>query len=125
MKVYTDSISCAEKILGENPGWRESSLHSENSDIQILSKNLYSEEAISECEVHFHSLWKYLFLVKSAAGSQYDVLRKLTQKENSLPGGILCMAESGKGFHGFEGIRRIDTFVLLTFILKICIIYVQ
>ncbi|MFC2131075.1 biotin--[acetyl-CoA-carboxylase] ligase [Bacteroidota bacterium] len=48
-----------------------------------------------------NNLWKYLFLVEHTEESQYDALIHLAQNSN-LPDGIICIAGSGKKFHGFH-----------------------
>ncbi len=45
--------------------------------------------------------WNYLFITEFAEESQYDAIISLAQSKN-IPDKILCLAGSGKNFHGFH-----------------------
>jgi BirA family biotin operon repressor/biotin-[acetyl-CoA-carboxylase] ligase len=63
---------------------------------------LYSSDALSVGEVDWGQSWRCLFLVKSAAASQYDLLVNLAQSKEPLPDRILCLAGTGSKLHGFK-----------------------
>ncbi len=43
-----------------------------------------------------------MFVVEIADRSQFDVLVNAAKSESSLPSGVVCLAGSGHGFHGFR-----------------------
>ncbi|MFH1051885.1 MAG: hypothetical protein V1779_13265 [bacterium] len=45
--------------------------------------------------------WNYLFIIEFAEESQYDAIISLAQSKN-IPDKLLCLAGSGKNFHGFH-----------------------
>jgi BirA family biotin operon repressor/biotin-[acetyl-CoA-carboxylase] ligase len=49
--------------------------------------------------------WAYLVLSRFAPRSQYDQMIDLARRREGLPGGIVCVAGAGEGFHGFKGRR--------------------
>jgi biotin-[acetyl-CoA-carboxylase] ligase BirA-like protein len=48
----------------------------------------------------FPGRWAHAFLVEHAPSSHYDLLVKMNQWDNKLPDGTLCLAGSGRKFHG-------------------------
>lgn len=49
------------------------------------------------------SFWTSWFLAAAASDSQYDTLRQVVGDGPDLPGHVVCLALSGRGFHGQQG----------------------
>jgi biotin-[acetyl-CoA-carboxylase] ligase BirA-like protein len=47
--------------------------------------------------------WTSWYLATEASVSQYDTLRRVIGDRQDLPGHVVCLALSGKGFHGQQG----------------------
>ena len=45
----------------------------------------------------------HLLLSEFSPGSQYDHLIRLARRDPGVPDGVVCLAGSGSGFHGFKG----------------------
>ena len=98
MNIITDNIEFTSKSgFGKTEDF---ALLKENSVLEITdtifekSKRLFSKTAdIGQ--------WSYLFVSEFSEKSQYDSIINLSQKIN-IPDKILCIAGSGKNFHGFH-----------------------
>lgn len=102
MHVYTDNIEFAEKNLVEKPSWKDTALSTLDEKIRILAGRLFPDTISLKSASVENDAWNYLFIIKHAAQSQFDILIELGREQQDLPGGILCLAESGKKFHGFR-----------------------
>ena len=104
MRVFTDSVGFAEKLLGKDLDWKTERKTDEgqNGDIRILIESLIPGEPIYSVEIDSRGFWKYILLVEKAPESQYDVLIRLVQDDWELPDGVLCIADQGSGFHGLK-----------------------
>ncbi len=71
-------------------------------EVKTIVSKLFQKKVLYQITCGIHGGWRYLFLVKNALGSQYDVLRSLCRAKVNLPDGVLCLASSGKKFHGFK-----------------------
>jgi biotin-[acetyl-CoA-carboxylase] ligase BirA-like protein len=60
------------------------------------------EVPLLETEVEAPPLWEHLFLVESAPRSQFDLLVELGRERRLPPGGLVCVAGEGTGFHGMR-----------------------
>ena len=103
MLVYTDSVDYARIVLGRSAdNW--SAPASELSDeLRSLIESAYGAREIRESTVHGGSNWHYLFLVKAAERSHYDLLIELSRAGIRVPDRVLCLAGAGERFHGFKG----------------------
>lgn len=102
MIVYTDSIDYAEQVLSPGLSWKTVSPASVNKEVEKLYADLYHVDSIAVSTIGWNRVWKYLFIVKSAPDSQYNILIKLAQTETELPDGILCLVGSGSKLRGFK-----------------------
>lgn len=102
MVVYSDNTEFAEKVLYPNPDWKKTSLSEMDEAIRPVAVKLFpSGNPVLACSLK-DDHWKYLFIVKHTPESQFDMLIELGRKHHHLPGGILCLAESGNKMHGFR-----------------------
>lgn len=102
MRVYTDSIQYAEKLLGVALAWNRPETEKKNSGLVHILNLLFQKNRFFQCDVKSTPLWKYLVITGSASESQYDVLVRLTQDNVKIPDGTICLAAEGSGFHGFK-----------------------
>lgn len=105
MNIITDSKNFAARYTPAGTDWKEYDYNSISEITGLVdeifpdTEQLYcSQTGVWEQE---KSMWQYLFLVEHAEESQYDALIRLAQNGN-LPNGIICVAGSGKKFHGFH-----------------------
>jgi BirA family biotin operon repressor/biotin-[acetyl-CoA-carboxylase] ligase len=102
MVIYTDSIAFAQQVLPTRLAWATASLKSIKGEIKGVATNLFETASLASSNTDWNQNWQYLFIVKSASQSPYDVLIKLAQENESLPNGILCLAGSGSKLHGYK-----------------------
>lgn len=102
MYVYTDNIEFAEKNLSEKFVWKDTTLSDMDEKARMLAGRLFPDPGLLKSASVKSDAWNYLFIVKHTAQSQFDILIELGRERHDLPGGILCLAESGKKFHGFR-----------------------
>jgi len=103
MKIYTNSINCAEKLLpDDNYIWQT---HRNNQDIDIngISNELFGDIDLKTSELSSNLIFKNIFIVDIASRSQYDILIEAAQKNIMIPHGTICLACCGENFHGFRG----------------------
>ena len=101
MIVYSDNINLAYKFLGRNIDLLKDKVDlSEN--IKPLHDTLFPSEVSYKFMLDDIEYWNYLFLVKDAVKSHFDLLVELNSQSLQLPDGIVCIAETGSGFHGFR-----------------------
>ncbi len=103
MQVYTDSVDYAERVLLRRPVWTEVPVSAVGAEIRGLVGELFVETVFAGVSADLDTLWSHLFSAKSTSESQYDALIRSVQSGQDLPGGILCLAGSGGGLHGFKG----------------------
>ncbi|MBU2573169.1 MAG: hypothetical protein KKH28_03735 [Elusimicrobia bacterium] len=105
MKILTDSPAFAEKLIGPlQAGCLPAAGDAPSGDpVRALADRLLGKWNIYRSGADFHPLWKYLLIAERAPGSQFDDLIGIIRERPGLPGGILALAGSGTGFHGFEG----------------------
>ena len=101
MLVCTEDLKLANNFLGGNIEMQndEAGL---NANIKPLHDTLFPAEASYKFKMDDFEFWNYLFLVKDAAKSHFDLLVELNSQSLQLPDGIVCIAETGSGFHGFR-----------------------
>ena len=100
MLIFSDNRNLTYKFLGNKV-----ELLSDNIPLPDEIKSLYdvsfSSRKVYKYELRNEKYWNYLFLVKDANKSQFDLLVELNS-HNQLPDRIVCVAEQGSGFHGFR-----------------------
>lgn len=102
MKIYTDNIQFAEKHLNVVPEWQKNNLPDIQGEIKKISNRIFEEKNIYYGEIDGNNFWQHSFFVESASQSQYDILIEMVRNNYKIPHGILCLAGSGKKFHGFK-----------------------
>ncbi len=102
MIIITDNIKFAERILSDRLDWQIVQLSTVDQNIGALAFKLMPQKIIYQATIESNYLWQYLFIVGQAAKSQFDVLVDVSCEDLSLPHGILCIAGSGRKFHGFK-----------------------
>jgi BirA family biotin operon repressor/biotin-[acetyl-CoA-carboxylase] ligase len=103
MVSFTDSIGFAERVTGVAASRWSAPSPTLVSEVLRLSESIYGGAAFHESTFEIGPLWNYLFLVEAASHSHFDRLVELGRRGSVLPSGILCLAGSGKQFHGFNG----------------------
>lgn len=101
MKLFTDNPAFADNIIDTSSSWNEvSNISSEET--HSLLPHFFSEKNIYKNYLQSESVWKYLFIVKHARESQFDILINLLRENKKLPDGLALLAGSGDKFHGFR-----------------------
>ena len=103
MLVYTDSVDFAGRLLRcDATGW--ASLEpGQPPAARELCRHLFSDRPVWHGELPSALRWSHLFLVGDAPRSHFDLLVDLSGAESALPDGCLCLADTGRDFHGFKG----------------------
>jgi len=100
MRVFTDSVLFAESLIAPVQEWKPADFSDQDARLSLLMERLYSEQSVYQNVANADGDWTYAFLVSEALSSQYDVLVEFTQAHPDIPGGIVCLAGTGHGFHG-------------------------
>ncbi len=100
---FSDSVNFAERVTGVAASRWSVPSPTLVSEVRQLSRSIYGGAAFHESTFEMGPLWNYLFLVEAASHSHFDILVELGRRGSVLPPGILCLAGSGRQFHGFKG----------------------
>ena len=101
MVVYTDSVEFVDSLF---PNGRETWGPATLTDAtRHLAARLFGDQPVSSRELGAVEPFTTLFATKTASQSQYDILTGLGGAGTALPGAVLCLAGSGRGFHGQRG----------------------
>jgi len=101
MLIYSENPNLAYKFLGRNIEILNDKTKLPDN-IKHLHDTLFPTEASYKFKLDDLEYWNYLFLVKDAVKSHFDLLVELNSQSLQLPDGIVCIAETGSGFHGFR-----------------------
>ncbi len=82
--------------------WRPVSRSNLDQRLTSLAERLLPHDKTLQSSIASDHLWQHVFFLECAAESQFDVLIDLARQGLDLPHGILCIAGSGKNFHGFK-----------------------
>lgn len=98
MQIFSDSIDSINTFTGNRTGLiiRNRPIP---ADLLSLTDSLYGSKEIFQFDLYDNIDWNYLFIVKEADRSQFDLLVELSSQ---LPDKVVCIAEEGTGFHGFR-----------------------
>ncbi len=102
MLIYTDSIHYARQILPQLDLSWSSPDPITDSELLSVAESLFEDKPYRESSLKTDFPWERLFVAETSRRSQYDILVELARKTNKLPDGIVCLAGSGEGFHGFK-----------------------
>lgn len=98
MKIFFDNIETVKNLLGS-----EVKILDENNEDKIfIAKKIFNQKFYNSTSSNFSDYWKYLFVEEYSSQSQFDTVCDLNSNNNDLPDNFLCLAETGKGFHGFR-----------------------
>jgi biotin-[acetyl-CoA-carboxylase] ligase BirA-like protein len=65
-----------------------------------IARELLLQAPVSTASIDFPGPWKHMVLVEHTVRSQFDTLVNALRAGFPAPHGLLCLAGSGKGFHG-------------------------
>jgi len=100
VKVYTDSLEFAGKILGALLDWKPASgAPGEPLEGRVLEA-FYGDRPVQTARLEGGDPWAGLVMVGSAPRSHLDTIGALSAGGAALPDGLLCLAASGRGFRG-------------------------
>lgn len=102
MQIITDNVSFAGSHLEMSPSWGKTGPKRLAVSLRKLAGRLFGKKALFSATLESSSLWSYLFLVEFSPRSQFEIFKELLAEEADLPGGIVCLAGSGKGFKGYR-----------------------
>jgi biotin-[acetyl-CoA-carboxylase] ligase BirA-like protein len=104
--ILTDNIEFSDKYFNSRLFLEKFDFRNHIEISELVREIFPGHDKIFYTKIDFgdtsnRNLWNYLLIVKYANKSQYDSLIELAHKIN-LPDGIICLAGSGKKFHGFH-----------------------
>jgi len=102
MIVYTDDVKYAQEILLKQVTWNSLGVNEVEEKVNRLANTLFEKKTIYSCNIPSHNFAEFIFIVNHASNSQFSILQKLSEENNQLQHGILCMAKSGRNFVGFK-----------------------
>jgi biotin-[acetyl-CoA-carboxylase] ligase BirA-like protein len=103
MIIYTDSVEYADNVLTPVKAWRPIRQPQVEEILQAAAGRLFTTDELYRSNADIPGCWKYGFLVRQAPASQYDIVIDMHQQRQELPAGFVCLAESGRNFHGQRG----------------------
>ncbi len=103
MIVLSDNKKDAEKVFAIHQEWVPEDYSSIDQNLEPLVNKLYSDNPVYRSMSQISGRWQYAFFVKCAPSSHFDLLVESSQDDSTLPDGILCIAGSGRHFHGQRG----------------------
>lgn len=102
MILITDNPKFADRFFDTKPAWQSVFLSSLSDDIMPVADRLLKNETVYTARFSSRLLWQYMFFVEFAFESQFDVLTEHCRNNVSIPRNTLCIAGSGRGFHGLR-----------------------
>jgi biotin-[acetyl-CoA-carboxylase] ligase BirA-like protein len=103
MIVFTDNKKGAEDAFTIHREWKPEDYSAIDQNLEPLIHRLYGDKPVYRSTSRIPGRWQYAFFVKSAPSSHFDLLVESSQGASALPDGILCIAGSGRHFHGQRG----------------------
>jgi len=103
MKVYTDSPPFAAAFLPSEVAGGLVPSAGAGPEVHPLLKGVFGNTDTLHSARWRDAFFPHLLLSEFSLGSQYDHLIELARSEAGLPNGVVCLAGSGSGFHGFKG----------------------
>jgi BirA family biotin operon repressor/biotin-[acetyl-CoA-carboxylase] ligase len=101
--IVTNNIEFAQRYFGQLKNWNEINndvLPTYSQKLLEHSGLLYKCESLIDLEFN-SDIFGHIFLIDYAEHSQYDLLIRIA-KETNIDENIICIAGSGKKFHGFR-----------------------
>ena len=105
MVIYTDSERSAREMFPEAENWRPvpSPTVFQAAGLRTLAARLFRGKEVLQGEVGDIPGGRTALCVSHSAFSQFDLVVELAGGPDPLPDGMVCMAGSGRGFHGQRG----------------------
>ncbi len=105
MIIYADDISYAAQLFPHFRNWQQKPLtfSSSDSNLEILVQRIFRNRAVFQTQNPEPSSVGPVFCVEFSPFSQYDLVVSLSGTGRGLPHGMVCLAGSGRGFHGQRG----------------------
>ncbi len=103
MIITTDNTGYAEKLFNIQNNWNPEKPSDFDGDLQILAKRLFKDSKLFNTTPSEKCNWSHAFVADYASNSQFDLLIRLIREGCDLPDGLLCLARSGRKFHGLKG----------------------
>lgn len=103
MVVFTDSIEYAERVVPPRTGWQPADVSRLMPPLRQLVDGLCSGGPLYRSGSSDEGRWTYAFAVREAPSSNFDILSALSSGSDRLPDRLICLAESGRDFHGQKG----------------------
>lgn len=103
MIVFTDNKKGAENAFTIHREWIPEDYSAIDQNLEQLIHRLYSDKPVYRSASRVPGRWQYAFFINSAPSSHFDLLVESSQSGFALPDGILCIAGSGRHFHGQRG----------------------
>jgi biotin-[acetyl-CoA-carboxylase] ligase BirA-like protein len=100
MIVFTDDRAYAETLFPGKKPWALSASSSADPNLSQLISRLYRCKKVYTRASRMHSRWTHALAVNHAPSSHFDHLIALSRNNVELPDGTLCLAGSGRKFHG-------------------------
>ncbi len=105
MVIYADDIGYAAQLFSHVRDWQQKPLTFSSSDLNldILAQRIFKGKAVFQAQISDPSPGGIVFCVAFSPFSQYDLVVNLSGSGRGLPHGMVCLAGSGRGFHGQRG----------------------
>jgi len=100
MRIFTDNVLFAESMIAPLQEWKAADGSDQKASVSTLIERLFSERIVYQNVADAGANWTHAFIVRKAPASQFDVLVDLSNTQPDMPGGIICLAGTGHGFHG-------------------------
>lgn len=104
MRIFSDSREFARRLFPDVSDWAPThpAFSGKNSGLNRLIGRLYNHAGVWTGESGGDD-FGFAFLSRRVSASQYDLLLGMIREEAGLPGGLICLADEGRGFHGQRG----------------------
>jgi BirA family biotin operon repressor/biotin-[acetyl-CoA-carboxylase] ligase len=103
MELYTNNKEYAENTFKRDADWQKVTSSQVGPKLRDLCGRLFFGQNIYRSDTIGIGCWQHAFLVDEAPSSHYDLMVELSGRKIELPHGIICLAGSGRNFHGQRG----------------------
>ena len=100
MIVLTDDVAYAESLIAPQRDWSPARFYGFDPGLRELAARLFASRPVFVNASDADNRWSHAFVVKEAPCSQYDLLIDLCRTNFIIPDGIVCLAGTGRNFHG-------------------------
>lgn len=101
MKIITDDKNYCNKLFPISSDYEDLSQDILKQNIFPFVQDLFHKQTLFQTTIPGQSIWEYGLVTKYAPTSQFKILKEHAQN-NILQGGILCLADAGRGFSGYR-----------------------